>query len=78
MAAQDGKTNPFDGTGGSPGAHDAYQKAIEPKGTPPGDPRSPEMVAPGGPLPFQPAPARTGHTIGAGSPGQSLPVKLGG
>lgn len=77
--ARDGKSNPFDGSGGKgSGGQHTYDKAIAPRGTPPGAPRSPGMIPAGGPLPFQPAPQRAGQTIGAGSPGKPLPVKLGG
>jgi hypothetical protein len=76
--ARDGKSNPFDGSGGAPGNVNAYQRANAPRPTPPGAPRNPETVAPGGPLPFQPPPSREGQMVGAGSPGKPLPVKLGG
>jgi len=78
--ARDGKSNPFTGDGGKagPGTSPPYEQGTAPRGTPPGAPRAPQQVAPGGPLPFQPAPTRTGQTIGAGSPGKPLPVRLGG
>ncbi len=80
MAKQDGKTNPFDGSGGGSSAGWGIQQAFtsRPPMAPGSLPRS--DVPTGGEMPFVTPTSPPGNPIGAGSQGVSapLPVKFTG
>jgi hypothetical protein len=72
--ARDGKSSPFDGSGGKGSGGASYEQANQSRPQPAGPPRAPETVAPGGPLPFTtPNPGRKTGDIAPKSP-----MKLGG
>lgn len=75
--ANDGKSSPFNGSGGKgSGGAWTYQQGSASRPVPGGAPRDPGMVPPGGPLPFSaanPSDMRGGPVMKPG-----LPIKIGG
>lgn len=74
MAKQDGRTNPFDGSGGGSASGHTYDKAKQ--SPPPGTPHPRSNVPPGGEMPFVTPTSPPGNPTGAGSQGVSAPLPV--
>lgn len=78
MAAGNGKTSPFDGTGGKGvGSAFSHDQSLGPRPAGPGA-HDPKMVPPGGPLPFTPPSDARGGPLGSGTMGKPAPYRVGG